>query len=144
MRGRYQVVRILHGVPGRKPHRRGFCEVALQVVGEGEVVADVRLQRGERDALSVWLAVGLDLIGLAGDQRLRTLEVGDRLIELTHGDVPVTAMPQESGVGGEALHAVGKDPDCLTVPAEIRGAPADPDEGRRIRRRLAERPRARP
>ncbi len=117
-----------------------MLEVALEVVGEREVIADVPLERAGGDVARVRLSVGLDLVGLALGQLVSARQVGDRLVQLSGGDVAMPAMAIEARVVGEAGDPLTEDRDRFVEAPGICGAAPQPDDrvgvGRRVRVRL--------
>ena len=91
------------------------------------MVADIRLQCGERDITGVRLTIGLDLIRCTRRKGGRPLEVGHRAIELADGDVAVATVAKEARIRRKARGPVTEFGDGLAVAAEVREAPSHPD-----------------
>ena len=112
--------------------RHGGFEIALQVVGEREVVVDVRLQGARRDAALVGLAVRFHLVGLPRHQRGGVRQVRDRPVELAHADPAVPAVAVHARVLGVLGRALREDLDRLPVPPRVADPAAQPDDRVRI------------
>ena len=116
--------RQLEALPVRLLGRR---EVALQVVGEAEVVVDRELQGRRGGALRVGARLGLVLLAL--HERGGARQIGNGLVELPHRDVAVAAVAQQPRVVRVLREAAGEGLDRLAVAAEVGVAAAEPDRG---------------
>lgn len=102
------------------------------------MIPDVRLERARGNVARVWLAIWFDFILLAAREFDAFLQVRDGLVELTHRDVSMPAMPVEPCVDREALDALRERRNRVLIPRQIALTASDPDQRIRTLRILRE------
>ncbi len=101
-----------------------LSELAFQVVGEPEVVPHVEVQRA-RPASD---AARLDFVRFAADELRAFRQIGDRLVEIAHADVAVSAEPVEARVLGIEIDALAEGVDSVVITMEVAEPSAEPDD----------------
>jgi hypothetical protein len=122
---------------GREAAREGLRRASVlleQVVGEPEVVPDVRVQRAARDPERIRLPVELDLVRRAHDERRRALEVRARVLEASQREPAVSAMAQELHAVGMQAQSLAVDRDRILEASFVGRAPSVPDDVGLVRR----------
>jgi hypothetical protein len=118
--GRYVVA---HAVGGRRA-----LEITLEIVGEPQVVPDVRLQGAGWNAACVGKPVGFHLVGLSGHQLGRVGQILDGGVEFAHRDEAMAAVAVEACIAGMHSHACRVNLDRFAVPTQIGQASSEPDD----------------
>ena len=111
---------------------QGGFEVALQVVGKGEVVVDVRLQRARRDAALVRLAVRFHLVRFPLNELGGVGKILDGPVEFADADPAVSAVAVHARVVEVLEDSLREDLDRVPVPPRVADAAAEPDDRVRV------------
>ena len=114
-------------------HRHRASEVTLEIVGEPEMVRDIRVQRTDRRVTRVRLTVGLDLVRLALHELRCALEVRDGATKITHREIAMSAVTIEPRIVGVQRDTLRIHVDRFANAPEIRQASSQPDDGLGVR-----------
>ena len=120
-------VRVLRQAEARAVGVACLRKLRLEVVGEPEVVVDVRLKRARRDVAIVGLTIGFDLVRRALHQVGRLPQILDGQIELANRDVAVPPMAVQAWLVGMHFDGARVDFNRLAKAREIRRTASQPD-----------------
>ena len=107
----------------------GGLKISRYIMGQPEVIPDIRLQSARGDVQGVRETVRFDDILHAFNEASGLFQVGDRFLELASSDLPVTAVTVHPGVIRMFLDPRAEDFDRLLIFPQIGRSPAEPDDG---------------
>ena len=114
-------------------------EIAIEIIGQAEVVPDIGVRCAGGNIVLVWLAIRLDFIRYAIDELTSDLQIGYGLLEFSDRNMAVATMPQHFVIIRVKVQPRRVNFNRFVVAPQISSAAAKPDNIFRIVRISIER-----